>query len=52
MHGKTQESGLTEIIPLTRCSALWGQYPVLSPPESPRVQGAGVADGGDFGVTA
>ena len=27
MYGKTQESGLTEIIPLIGASAVWGQYP-------------------------
>ena len=31
-----QESGLTEIIPLICFSALQGQYPVFSHPESPR----------------
>ena len=31
-----QKSGLTEIIPLTWTSALWGQYPVFSHPEFPR----------------
>ena len=31
-----QKSGLTEIIPLMRTSAIWGQYPVLSHPESPQ----------------
>ena len=31
---KVQESGLTEIIPLMRISALWGQGPVLSHPGS------------------
>ena len=40
-----QESGLTEIIPLIRTSALWGQYPVLSHPESPQGASLGVADG-------
>lgn len=29
MYGTTQESGLTEILPLMRTSALWGQHPVL-----------------------
>ena len=37
--GKMQESGLMEIIPLICPSALWGQYPVLSHPVSPRVYG-------------
>lgn len=36
MYGKMQESGLTEIIPLICTSALWGQYPVLSHPDSPQ----------------
>ena len=36
MYGKMQESGLTEIIPLICTSAIWGQYPVLSLPESPQ----------------
>ena len=36
MCGKMQESRLTEIIPLMCTSALWGQYPVLSHPESPQ----------------
>ena len=26
MYGKTQESGLTEIIPLIGTSTVWGQY--------------------------
>ena len=29
MYGKMQESGLTEIIPLTGTSEIWGQKPVL-----------------------
>ena len=29
MYGTTQEPGLTEILPLKRTSALWGQHPVL-----------------------
>lgn len=32
MYGKMQESGLTEIIPLIRTSAIWSQYPVFSYP--------------------
>ena len=32
-----QASGLTEIIPLIFTLAIWGQYPVLSHPESPQV---------------
>ena len=39
-----QESGLTEIIPLTCSSAIWGQYPVRSHPESP--QGTALGGGG------
>ena len=31
-----QESGLTEIIPLLCISAIWGQDPVLSHPETPQ----------------
>ena len=31
-----QESGLAGIIPLIHISAIWGQYPVLSHPESPQ----------------
>ena len=31
-----QESELIGTIPLTRSSAIWGQYPVLSHPESPQ----------------
>ena len=42
MYGKMQESGLTEIIPLMCTSALWGQHPVLSHPESS--QGAGLEE--------
>ena len=38
LYGMMQESGLTEIIPLICTSAVWGQYPVLSHPES--LQGA------------
>ena len=30
------KSGLTEITPLIRASAIWGQYPVFSHPESPQ----------------
>ena len=36
MHGKMQESGLTEIIPLICTSAIWGLYPVFSHPEFPQ----------------
>ena len=36
MYGKMQESGLTEIIPFTGTSAIWGQFPVFSHPESPQ----------------
>ena len=36
MYGKMQESGLTEVIPFTGTSAIWGQFPVFSYPESPR----------------
>ena len=41
------QSGLTEIIPLIRTSALWGQYPVLSHPESPQGAPLGVAAGAE-----
>ena len=37
MYRKMQASGLTEIIPLIFTLAIWGQYPVLSHPESPQV---------------
>ena len=43
MYGKMQESGLTEIILLICTSALWGQGPVLSHPESPQGAWLGVA---------
>ena len=43
MYGKMQEFGLTEIIPLICTSAIWGQYPVLSHPESPQGASLGVA---------
>ena len=36
MYRKMQESGLTEIIPFIRTSAIWGQYPVFSYPEFPQ----------------
>ena len=36
MYGETQESGLTEIIPLICTAAIWDQYPVFSHPESPQ----------------
>ena len=44
-----QESGLTEITPLICTSAIWGQYPVLSHPESPqgKLLGLGVASVAD-----
>ena len=46
MYGKMQEFRLTEIIPLICTSALWGQYPVFSHPESPQgAPSAVVADG-------
>ena len=48
MYGKMQESGLTEIIPLICTSAIWGQHPMLSQPESPQGASSGVvavADG-------
>ena len=43
MYGKMQKSGLTEIIPLTCTSAIWGQYLVFSHPESPQGASLGVA---------
>ena len=43
MYGKMQESGLTEIIPLTGTLAIWGQYPVFSHPEFPQGSPEGVA---------
>ena len=43
MYGKMQEFGLTEIIPLIFTSAIRGQYPVLSHPESPQGAPLGVA---------
>ena len=36
MYGKTQESRLTEIIPLMCTSAIWGQHPAFLHPECPR----------------
>lgn len=36
MYGKMQDSGLREIISWPRISAIWGQYPALSHPESPQ----------------
>ena len=43
LYRKMQESGLIEIIPLIRTSAIWGQYPGFFPhPESP--QGAQYGD--------
>ena len=47
------EDGLTEIIPLICISALWGQNPVFSHPESPRgalLGGAAVAGGLMVGI--
>ena len=38
MSGKMKRSGLSEIIPLMCTSAVWGQHPVFSHPES--LQGA------------
>ena len=35
-YGKMQQSELTEVTPLMCASALWGQHPVLSHPESPQ----------------
>ena len=32
-YGKTQESGLTEVIPLICTSVIWGQFSVFSHPE-------------------
>ena len=43
MYGKMQASRLTEIIPLICTSATWGQYPVLSHPESPQGAPSGMA---------
>ena len=37
-----QESGLTETTPLMWTSALWGQYPVTSHPESSQGMHAGL----------
>ena len=48
MFGKMQESGLTEIIPLMCTLAIYGQYLVLSHPESPQgtqLGASSVADG-------
>ena len=36
MYEKTQKAGLIEIIPLICTSAVWGQHPVFSHPESPQ----------------
>ena len=47
MYGKMQESGLTEIIPLICTSAIWGQYPVFSHPESPQGALSGMAAAAD-----
>ena len=43
IHRKIQESGLTDILPLMRPSATWGQYPVFSHPEFPQDTPWGVA---------
>ena len=45
LYGKMQESELTEVIPLMCASAIWGQDPVLSHPESPQdaMLGGGLA---------
>ena len=43
MYGKMQESGLTEIVPLICTSAICGQHPVVSHPESP--WGTSLTDG-------
>ena len=43
MYGKMQESGIIEIIPLICASAIWGQYPILSHPDSPQDAGFGLA---------
>ena len=49
MYEKMEESGLIEIIPLICTSAVWGQYPVFSHPETPQGApfwgGAAMADG-------
>lgn len=42
MHGKMQESRLTEVIPLVCTSAIWGENPVLSHSKSPRDAPSGV----------
>ena len=34
---KIQESGFTEIVPLIYALAIWGQCPVVSHPESPKI---------------
>ena len=39
-----QESGLIEIISLICTSAVWGQYPVLSPLEPPQGALSGMVD--------
>ena len=36
MYTKMQTLELSEISPLICTSALWGQHPVFSPPESPQ----------------
>ena len=38
-----EESVLTEIIPLMCTSAIWGQYPIPSHPESPQGAALGTA---------
>ena len=42
-YEKMQKSGLTEIIPLIRISAIWGQYPGFAQPEFPQGSPFGVA---------
>ena len=49
MYGTVHESGLSEIIPLLRISAVWGQCPVLSHPESRQGAPLGVAAAADGG---
>ena len=49
MYGTMHKSGLSEIISLLCISAIWGQRPVLSHPESPQgapLGAAAAADGG------
>ena len=44
MYEKMPESGLSEIIPLMCNSAIYGQYPVFSHPQSPQ--------GAELGINA